>query len=293
MKTQTLVIALAATLLAGPATVYGQIEIGALKAGASEALGTEATVGLPGVAGKHAARVVGPPNFLQLMQRGTLRELELKVPPGLLSDAFARSHRTRSPLPSVGLEVKWDIAEYRAGDSGMWMLTNVRVTSYSVSGATDADKFARVKVQFHWDHTSPAAAEDRSEPIGLIEVVATSGPSAAAPSSDGFSDVIVGAAPARLARAGALQALTVGAAQSEPMEIEVQRGSALERLLRSSLAGGKVIPNLKLELSEPGNEARGRRVIATLSSVRVLASKRGNTIGMETITLSYEGVTID
>jgi hypothetical protein len=231
-------------------------------------------------------RVIAPRNALELARNGTLRELELEIEAGPVSDALARTHQTRTRIGSLTIGPGEGTSAYHKVT-----LKNALVTGYTY-GATSAtgDGYARVRVQFHWEPASAAAG--KSEPIDLLEVVATSGPSEAQ-SGDGFADLIAGTQPARLASPGALQSLRVEAAQNQPIAIEVQRGSALERLLRSSLTGKKVIPKLTLALSEPGTEGRGTQVMATLSNVRVAASKRSNTVGMEVISLSYENVTFD
>lgn len=299
-----MLLAATAVLSAAPAVANGQAGTWSKADGLD--ISWAVTLELPGLGGQHQARVIAPRNFVEQLRSGTLRELELEVAPGPLNNALARAYSTRAHLGNVGVQAKGETSDYL-----VITLKDANVITYGLSATSGANRGSiyRVIIQAYSSPiprssasetpgrgasvSSPPAAADKSEPIGLLDVVTTSGLSAATQSSAGLADLILGAQPARLASPGALQSLSVGAARNQPIAIEVRRGSALERLLRSSLAGKKVIPKLKLELSEAGADARGTTVVATLSNVRILGSKRGNTMGMEVINLSYEAITLD
>jgi hypothetical protein len=157
MTKQKTVIALIAALLAVPGTGYAQDIM--LKRGIDPQ--SDVALLVSGLAGEHQASVIAPRNFAEQLRRGTLRSLELEVAPGPLSEAFARSHRTRTQLPSLGLKTRQQSTGYM-----MWELKNVQVTSYSISGASDADKFGRVKIQFP---SPPTQSSGRGAQVPGIE----------------------------------------------------------------------------------------------------------------------------
>jgi hypothetical protein len=167
MNRQTVFIALTAALLATPGGSAAQVnthEVGHWLGMPGGALMT-----IPGLAGEHPAKVIAPQNFLEQLRSGTLRQLELEVAPGLLNDALARSHRTRGRLSAVGVKAKGETGDYL-----VVTLKDARVTSYNLSGSSDADRFGRVKVQFSSSPVSQSAGAGapvpgiEGSPIGTV-----------------------------------------------------------------------------------------------------------------------------
>ena len=279
MRTQTIVIALTATL-AVPGTASAQVH----ELGHWLGISSDVTLTVPGLAGEHAAKVVAPRNLLEQIRGGTLRELELDVPAGALRNALARSGTAGGRVGTVRLKVR-----DQTGAEGWIELHSVQCGTCGTGSAAGA---GRLMLRFHEDFiikggnakSSPAAA-GRSEPTGSIEYL---DPATAAQRGDGTPDIVVGTHAARVTSAGALQALTVGGAPNQRLAIQVQRGSPLERVLRSSFAGKKAIPELKLDLSAPGSKTR---VVVTLFKGRVVGIRPSNSVGMEQITIAYEHMT--
>jgi hypothetical protein len=158
-QSRTIILLFVAALLAAPASLHAQVE---LKRGVDPVpASARLVVSMPGIAGETQAKVLSPRDYFPRLRDGTLREINIEVPSGVLNAAFARAHRTASPISNLTVNAGQGTAAY------MYIrMENVQITSYSLSGNGAASMLLRWARASQASRQGPPAPGIEGSPVG-------------------------------------------------------------------------------------------------------------------------------